>query len=370
MPALLWPTVVESSQQRRLQEGGEIGGIVVVVVIVTLVLLVLLCISSLPRGLLKIWMKVHFYSTDRSRVLMYIDADQMREYKKLLAERPAGCCMWFQGPKKAAEETQVAPPPKSKRVLQVEALEPSEEGNRASGRRLSVSGVELGLIQPASPSGVVTDIGKVMKEAAPKREPAHHATKMLPLDYSAQSDFGFGQADAGEAADSSSFRDDNDDELSHFVLALLSDKGTWLADLPVAHLSSQVLGKEPMLAAGHGCVAKYLAGGDAHLSRQQLRVDADAEGIVSVTRLAPNPSYLQRANGPSHTEPEQIPKGSRVVLVPGDIVWLGKARYPLRLIERLPGYVSNPPDPDGPSSQGTSCGESEVTERQRVHLNQ
>ena len=223
-----------------------------------------------------------------------------------------------------------------------------------------------------------------------------------------------------------------------------------------------------MLAAGHGCVAKYLAGGDAHLSRQQLRVDADAEGIVSVTRLAPNPSYLQRANGvppasalaaplraiatspapcpmkapaqhwavptrldspsrplahgagadsqgvacracprrhslagksqacpPHHhhhstTLPARLLVGTaphwplttlltrtahlgrgppvRVQLVFHVTFIVG--RYPLRLIERLPGYVSNPPDPDGPSSQGTSCGESEVTERQRVHLNQ
>ena len=76
---------------------------------------------------------------------------------------------------------------------------------------------------------------------------------------------------------------------------------------------SQVLGKESVLTAGQGSSA--MAGGrllrlgadDDNLSRQQLRVDTDATGDVSVTRLGPNPSYLQRAQGAPPTSRLRLP---------------------------------------------------------------
>ena len=165
---------------------------------------------------------------------------------------------------------------------------------------LSVSGMELGLIQPASPSGVATDMGAVRDMR--REQPAHHVTKMLPLDHSGQAAFrGFGKADAVgiEAAVRTArshapaspahlaltepalrpcpraqpyLYDDSGEELSQFVLALLSDNGTWIADLPVA--ASQALGKDNVLAAGQGVqvhtsIRKVLRLGtdDAHLSR-------------------------------------------------------------------------------------------------------
>ena len=109
--------------------------------------------------------------------------------------------------------------------------------------------------------------------------------------------------------------DDSGEELSQFILALLSENGTWIADLPVA--ASQVLGKDYVLAAGQGVQVhtsgrKVLRLGtdDAHLSRQQLRVDVDAQGVVSVTRVAPNPSYLQRAKGARLPPPPWTPRAA------------------------------------------------------------
>jgi len=67
--------------------------------------------------------------------------------------------------------------------------------------------------------------------------------------------------------------------------------------------ASQVLGKESVFTAGQGSSTKSggrllrLGADDANLSRQQLRVDTDATGDVSVTRIGPNPSYHQRARG-------------------------------------------------------------------------
>lgn len=84
-----------------------------------------------------------------------------------------------------------------------------------------------------------------------------------------------------------------------------------MADLPVT--ASQVLGKESLLTAGQGNPTKTggrllkLGTGDANLSRQQLRVDTDATGDVSVTRLGPNPSYLQRAQGAPPTSRLRLP---------------------------------------------------------------
>ena len=79
-------------------------------------------------------------------------------------------------------------------------------------------------------------------------------------------------------------------------LLLLTDHGAWKADLPVT--ASQVLGKESVFTAGQGNSTKLRLGADdSNLSRQQLRVDTDATGDVSVTRLGPNQSYLQRAQG-------------------------------------------------------------------------
>ena len=89
---------------------------------------------------------------------------------------------------------------------------------------------------------------------------------------------------------------DDEDDGPQFVLALLTDGGAWKADLPVT--ASQVLGKESVFTAGQGNSTKLRLGADdSNLSRQQLRVDTDATGDVSVTRLGPNQSYLQRAQG-------------------------------------------------------------------------
>ena len=76
---------------------------------------------------------------------------------------------------------------------------------------------------------------------------------------------------------------------------------------------SQVLGKESVLTAGQGSSAKTgghllrLGADDDNLSRQQLRVDTDATGDISVTRLGPNISYLQRAQGAPLTSRLRLP---------------------------------------------------------------
>ena len=89
---------------------------------------------------------------------------------------------------------------------------------------------------------------------------------------------------------------DEEEDGPQFILALLTDHGAWKADLPVT--ASQVLGKESVFTAGQGNSTKLCLGADdSNLSRQQLRVDTDATGDVSVTRLGPNQSYLQRAQG-------------------------------------------------------------------------
>lgn len=291
-------------------------------------------------GLVKMWVKVHFYSTERSRVFMYISAEQRAEYKKQLAERPASCCLWLsKNHNKERQEALAAE--RAKRRPQVEVPKPSAPSTsttRTSGMSVSVSGVELGLIQPTSPSGEATDVGRVMAKG--QNIQPHHLTKLLPLDHDSQSAFrGFGKAESQPEAEKPSPHDDNEDEFPQFVLALLSDNGAWKADQPVT--ASQVLGKESVFTAGQGSSTKSggrllrLGADDANLSRQQLRVDTDATGDVSVTRIGPNPSYHQRARGLSHSEPEPLPKGVSVVLRPGDILWLSKARYPLRLIELL-----------------------------------
>jgi hypothetical protein len=291
-------------------------------------------------GVVTMWVKVHLYSTDRSRVFMYISAEERAEYKKKLAEQPASCCSWLsKNHNKERQEALAAERAKRRPIVEVpKPTAPAESTTRTSGGRVSVSGVELGLIQPNS--GVATDVGEMAM--GQKRQPAHHLTKMLPLDHDSQSPFrGFGKAHSHPEAEPLSLHDDNEDEFPQFVLALLSDDGAWKADLPVT--VSQVLGKESVLTAGQGSSAKTgghllrLGADDDNLSRQQLRVDTDATGDISVTRLGPNISYLQRAQGLSHSVPEPLPKGGSVVLRPGDILWLGKARYPLRLIERLPG---------------------------------
>jgi len=308
------------------------------------------------------WVKVHFYSTDRSRVFMYISAEQRAEYKKQLAERPATCCSWLcKNHNKERKQTLAAQrADKTKRRQERKASKSSAPESGApsaatipttGGSEVSVSGVELGPssetlpIQPtlpsnaASPSSVAADVGILMVAKGRSRQPAHHLTKMLPLDHDSKSAFrGFGKAESPPDAELPSY--DDDEDCPQFVLALLNDHGAWKADLPVT--ASQVLGKESVFTAGQGNSTKLRLGADdANLSRQQLRVDTDATGDVSVTRLGPNQSYLQRAQGLTHSEPEPLSKGSRVVLRPGDILWLRKARYPLRLIECLPGLRSN-----------------------------
>ena len=148
-------------------------------------------------SVVKLWVKVHFYSTDRSRVFMYISAEQRAEYKKQLAERPAGCCSWV-SKNHNKERKEALEMERAKRRPKVEVPEPSAPSTsaRASGRRVSVSGVDLGLIQPASPSGVATDVGRVMAKRQ-RRQPAHQLTKMLPLDHDSQAAFrGFGKAES------------------------------------------------------------------------------------------------------------------------------------------------------------------------------
>ena len=57
-----------------------------------------------------------------------------------------------------------------------------------------------------------------------------------------------------------------------------------------------------------------------------------------MTRLGPNPSYLQRLEGPSLGAPVALAKGAPAPMAPGDVVWLGRDKCALRLLElpRLP----------------------------------
>ena len=153
-------------------------------------------------GLVKMWVKVHFYSTERSRVFMYISAEQRAEYKKQLAERPASCCSWLsKNHNKERQEALAAE--RAKRRPQVEVPKPSAPSTsttRTSGMSVSVSGVELGLIQPTSPSGEATDVGRVMAKG--QNIQPHHLTKLLPLDHDSQSAFrGFGKAESQPEAE-------------------------------------------------------------------------------------------------------------------------------------------------------------------------
>ena len=175
-------------------------------------------------GVLTMWVKVHFYSTDRSRVFMYISADQRAEYKKQLAERPATCCSWFcknhNKERKQALAAQKAERAKRRQERKASKSRAPESGAPSAatipttdGKEVSLSGVELGPspetlpIQPtvpsnaASPSSVAADVGIVIANGR-NRELAHHLTKMLPLDHNSQSAFrGFGKAESPPEAE-------------------------------------------------------------------------------------------------------------------------------------------------------------------------
>ena len=149
--------------------------------------------AFIQMGVVTMWVKVHFYSTDRSRVFMYISAEERAEYKKKLAEQPASCCSWLsKNHNKERQEALAAERAKRRPIVEVpKPTAPAKSTTRTSGGRVSVSGVELGLIQPNS--GVATDVGEIAM--GQKRQPAHHLTKMLPLDHDSQSPFrGFGKA--------------------------------------------------------------------------------------------------------------------------------------------------------------------------------
>ena len=173
-------------------------------------------------GVLTMWVKVHFYSTDRSRVFMYISAEQRAEYKKQLAERPATCCSWFcknhNKERKQVLAAQKAERAKRRQERKAAKSRAPESGAPSAataegGKEVSLSGVELGPspetlpIQPtvpsnaASPSSVAADVGIVMVNGR-NRELAHHLTKMLPLDHNSQSAFrGFGKAESPPEAE-------------------------------------------------------------------------------------------------------------------------------------------------------------------------
>ena len=72
----------------------------------------------------------------------------------------------------------------------------------------------------------------------------------------------------------------------------------------------------------------------------ELTVREPTEG-VTVTRLGPNPSYLQRLEGASLGAPVALAKGAPALMAPGDVVWLGRDKCALRLLE-LPRLPSRP----------------------------
>jgi hypothetical protein len=148
---------------------------------------------------MKVWFKVHFYSTNKSRICMYISTEKMREYQQSLAERPAGCCAFFRSDEEEGEDEEQPKTPQQK--VGGEASGSNGSSAPTSPRRVSISGVQLGLIPPRSPSGEAVDLRKVaMGTHAHARKQKHHMTTMLPRDSEdGGSGFGgFGEADAGD----------------------------------------------------------------------------------------------------------------------------------------------------------------------------
>ena len=136
----------------------------------------------------------------------------------------------------------------------------------------------------------------------------------------------------------------------HFALSLLAESGKWLADLPVEEplmplgrstavpkTEGKGVAKDDKRALAEAQIATLLPDDEGSVSKKQLELRVQTNGggarAVAVTRFGPNPSYLQRLVDGELGEPVFLPKGEPAPMAPGDIVWLGKDKCPLRLLE-------------------------------------
>ena len=353
-------STLELSAGRRLAEGDMTYGIAFG--ILGFLLLLLCPLTFLPRGYVKMWLKVHLATTNQSSVCWcYLPAETKEFYKEQLAKvRRPGCCVWFKAPLLSEEDLVSAEYSSGAaktgrfngRALSVDIEAGGDDRafyNDVAKETTSVSGKPLGLIPASTESGSAVDLEYVRAKTRVKKRIAHHCTVLLPRDCADGDDTcgfaGFGGPDNPEVGlgrweNETSLREDSDEAPStQFVFALLDEKGRWLADLPLDPDVGDIVMGKGFKYETEGATYELGGGVDHAISRKQMLVSA-ADGAVSATPLGPNPSFLQRAKGDTHTAPAQLARGTQVLVLPGDVLWLCRGRYALRLIERLPGNLS------------------------------
>ena len=319
-------------------------------------------LSFIPAGLVGVWFKVKFASTDPGSRCFYLPRETKAWYKAKLAEQPPGCCAFSRpaGAPKAADRS-------TPRDI--------EGGDDPAAPEKTISGKALGIVPPATPSSSAFSLEKVREDYHQNTHHVlrHHRTTMLPLDLdgdalakvAATCGFvGFGAADSHDDAVAPGSRSTSEDSLhgppAPFLFALLNDRGGWMVDVPLT-TDGLLLGKHTQIGRG-----TKLGEADVGpfkdswfrgaLAAEQVAVAVDGGNVVSATRLGPNAAYLQRATGVTHAPPHALPKGEPAALEPGDILWLCRAHYALRLIERLPGPFFQARPMTGGGAQASSVG--------------
>ena len=315
------------------------------------------------------WLKVHLATTNQSSVCWcYLPAETKELYQEQLANaRSAGCCVWFKTPLVMNDDlVDAQTPAKVGRTARFHGLAFSVDIEADGGvgalalltgskETTSVSGKPLGLIPASTESGSAVDLEYVRTKTRIKKQVAHHCSVMLPRDGLDGDDAcgagfdGFGEPDNPEAVlgrwetDASEREDPDEAPTTQFIFALLDERGRWLVDLPLDPEAGDIVMGRGFKYDHDGRAYELGGDGDHAISGKQMLVSA-ADGTVSATPLGPNPSFLQRPEGSTHcctySAPAQLPRGARVSVLPGDILWLCRGRYPLRLIERLPGNLS------------------------------
>lgn len=364
---------------------GGLGGLVV---------LAACFLTFLPAGLVGVWLKVKFASTDPGNRCCYLPRETKERYKERLAERPPGCCAFFR-PAGAPKADRPEPPP-----LDIEQGGGADDG-AAAGPEQTISGKALGMIPPATPTSAGFHLEQVREEYHQNTQHVlrHHKTTMLPLDLDAAAHaaavtacgfVGFGAADNHDdaVAPGTSSDDAMNEPPAPFLFALLNDRGGWMVDVPLTAdgllLGKHTqIGRDTKLGAADVGTFKDTWFKDM-LAKEQVAIAVEG-GVVSATRLGPNASFVQKARGNTHEPPQTLPKGKPATLGPGDILWLCQSHYPLRLIERLPGpffqarpsprllpsepvdEASMQPQPVGVAGAGASYFESAV-EMQQVEV--
>ena len=354
-------STLEVAVGRRLAEGDATYGIAFG--IFGFLLLIICPLTCLPRGYVRMWLKVHLATTNQSSVCWgYLPAETKELYQEQLANaRGAGCCVWFKTPLVMNEDLVDAQTPAKVgttgrfRGLALSVDIEADGGVGALAETTSVSGKPLGLIPASTESGSAVDLEYVRTKTRIKKQVAHHCSVMLPRDGLDGDDAcgagfdGFGEPDNPEAVlgrcetDASEREDPDEAPTTQFIFALLDERGRWLVDLPLDPEAGDIVMGRGFKYDHDGRAYELGGDGDLAISGKQMLVSA-ADGTVSATPLGPNPSFLQRPEGSTHcctySAPAQLPRGARVSVLPGDILWLCRGRYPLRLIERLPGNLS------------------------------